>query len=271
MRTSVRCMVCETTAEPYFTKDFEGAFGLRKCEYWRCSACGFAYSKTHFEMDGRQWSELNKEYHATYQGTDGNDDDPNWQARLVSQQTVIAQLHAAGALPTDRPWLDWGAGDGSLSKLLSTKGIKLRNYDKFMAREDYCTDGDLRSGAFDFVITTSVFEHVMDVRILDQISDLVSSTGVLGLHTMVREDIPRDPSWFYLLPVHVSFFTNRSMEILFQKWRFASSIYHLPSRLWFFLRSPGIDVYKFADSGNAAAGEQVFFAKDHSFMDYWKS
>lgn len=271
MPSSSQCMVCDGDARPFISKDFNGLFDLGRVDYWRCDVCGFVYSKTHFEMSSSRWSDLNERYHRSYQGTSQNVDDPKWKFRLAAQRGVIAQLNAAKALPAARPWLDWGAGDGDLSSLLKENGLSLLNYDRYMSGEGFLLEGDLRPEFFDFVITTSVFEHVTDRAVLDHISGLVSSSGVLGLHTLVRETIPRDPGWFYFLPVHVAFYTNRSMELLFQRWGYASSLYHVPSRLWFFFRNPGIDVDNLAEARNTLAGAPEFFAKKDSFADYWRT
>lgn len=271
LRSSSECMICRAPASFHFSKQFGGLLDLQAVEYWRCRACGFTYSKTHFDMPDEAWGLLNQRYHAGYQGTAENLDDRNWRARLVAQRQVIAHLAAAGAIPAGRPWLDWGAGDGSLSKLLEGDGLELRNHDKFMSHPGFLGENDLVPGGFDFAVTTSVFEHVMDVDILDDISGLVSPVGVLGVHTMVSEEVARDPDWFYLLPVHVSFFTNKSMDHLFHKWKYHSSLYHIPSRLWFFFRDAKVQVRALAEAGNASAGSEVFFAKEAAFADYWKS
>jgi cyclopropane fatty-acyl-phospholipid synthase-like methyltransferase len=49
-------------------------------------------------------------------------------------------------------------------------------------------------GSFDFVISTSVFEHLTLREHFDGINKLVYEHGVLGLHTLVRENIPCDPA-----------------------------------------------------------------------------
>ena len=83
----------------------------------------------------------------------------------------------------------------------------------------------------------------------------------MALHTLITEEIPRDSNWFYLYPVHVSFFTNKSMKILFNKWGFKSSLYHPESQLWFFFKET-----KEFDQG--FLNEHNLFYKD-GFMDYW--
>jgi len=52
------------------------------------------------------------------------------------------------------------------------------------------------------VINTSVFEHAREIETLDEIAELVDEDGVPALHVLVPESVPRDPPWFYLLPVH---------------------------------------------------------------------
>ena len=102
---------------------------------------------------------------------------------------------------------------------------------------------------------------------LSEIVDLVADAGVMAVHTLVRESIPPDPSWFYLLPVHCSFFTNKSMQILFDKWGFESSIYHIESRMWFWFRQDSDRIGSMLEKEGWKLGE-VYFKK--AFMDYWK-
>ena len=84
---------------------------------------------------------------------------------------------------------------------------------------------------------------------------------------MVREAVPRDPNWFYLLPVHCAFFTNTSMQILFEKWGFSSSLYAIDARMWFWFRSEA--------EGTAIALRRAGLLHDegyrfkHGFVDYW--
>ena len=121
---------------------------------------------------------------------------------------------------------------------------------------------------YSVVINTSVFEHIREIDTLDEIANLVHESGVLSLHVLVPQSIPCDPDWFYLIPVHCTFFTNRSMQILFDRWGFALSIYHVPSRMWFWFHRE-IDLYYdfVAGQQNQAPGE---YHIKKGFMDYWK-
>jgi len=236
------CFVCQGVMSPFFTKDFGGRCSLRCVDYYRCNSCGLVLSKTHEDMPQEQWEELNIRYHSAYQSTMQNEDDPRWLERLHAQAAAIANLAHNDLLPRHRPWVDYACGDGKLADLLERYGLLVARYDRYMmcqgvaGENKYLSDADLVEGRYGLVINTSFFEHVRSISALDEVVELVAQDGVLALHALVREAIPPDPTWFYLLPVHSTFFTNRSMEILFARWRFKASIYHLESRMWFWFR-----------------------------------
>jgi hypothetical protein len=267
----MNCMVCRDQMSPYFSKTFN-LYGLRDVEYWKCRGCGFVGSKNHTEMKARDWETLNQEYHATYQGHDHNEDDPRWLERLSIQARVINDLASFGLLPRDLPWVDWGCGDGQLPDLLKARfGLSLLKYDRYKQGEEYLSEDSLASSRFGFVIHTSVFEHVSDRDALDGIERLVAPSGVFGIHTLVAEEIPQDPSWFYLLPVHCSFFTNKSMQVLFEEWGYSSSVYHIAAQLWFWFKQKPDFVEGFIRAANAQAGRETFqYQFKRGFMDYWQ-
>ncbi len=265
------CMICGSETVYYFSKNFSGVYSLEEVDYWQCSQCKFVYSKTHFDMSSESWVGLNLAYHSHYQGSETNADDPNWKARQERQRDAICFLHTAGHLPSKRPWLDWGAGDGGLTRLLKERDLELLLYDKYLQGKGYLFEKELERSGFDFVVSTSVFEHVGDLGTLDQINSLVAPYGVLGIHTLVSETVPDDPNWFYLLPVHISFFTNKSMQILFERWNFSSSLYHVPGRLWFFFQNRAVDAESIAAQGNNLFGQDVFYGRNGTFADFWKN
>jgi hypothetical protein len=41
-----------------------------------------------------------------------------------------------------------------------------------------------------------MFEHVLRRADLDQVNDLVQEDGCLIIHTVVCENVPKDPGWF---------------------------------------------------------------------------
>jgi hypothetical protein len=221
-------------------------------------------------MTDDEWNTLNRNYHASYQSQTENTDDPRWLARIKAQAEIIDDCTHLGLIPRGRPWLDYAAGGGQLSAALSSiNGLTLLNYDRYMTTPEPKPKNDPSSGEFDFVITTSVFEHIRTRRDLDAINSLVSPNGVMGVHTLVSEVVPADPNWFYYLPVHCAFFSNKAMSILFRDWGYQSSLYEVNSRLWLFFKRAHDEIRPIIDEANLRKGKPTYFSKA-SFMDYWK-
>jgi hypothetical protein len=220
--SKMNCLICNEETLLFFHKDFNQN-GLKRVDYHKCNNCGFVYSKTHYLMDEKAWTELNH-CHVEYQGTDYNWHDPRWLERLQAQTKILKDCCDLDLLSVDGKWLDYACGDGKLSDLL--KGQKeLFKYDKFMSKSNgYLGDKEINSSQFDFVITTSVFEHFTKRKNFDFVHSLVADDGVMGLHTLVREDVPNDPEWFYLSSNHCAFHTNKSMSLLLEQWGYVESI-----------------------------------------------
>ncbi|HLP47640.1 MAG TPA: methyltransferase domain-containing protein [Candidatus Kapabacteria bacterium] len=256
--------------EKYFSKHFE-VFDLDTIDYWKCESCGFTAAKTLFDMSAKEWEVLNEKFHSSYHFTDQCDYDANWTERLKLQAKTLASLNKVGLIHQNKPWLDYGCGDGKLSQFLERYSLKLNNYDEYIGKHttNVLDKNDLKREGFDLVISTSVFEHVRNIEILNEMENLVSQEGCFAIHTLVREEIPDDPKWFYLLPVHCSLFTNKSMQILFERWGYKFSMYHVPSRLWFWYKEKPRSAGKITESLNKEEAESEYFVKN-DFMDYWK-
>lgn len=144
-------------------------------------------------------------------------------------------------------------------------------YDKYLGKsQGYLSEDKLKHQKFSFVITTAVFEHVRDIESLDEINNLVGINGVLATHTIVMEQIPCNPDWHYLLPVHCTFFTNKSMQILFERWDYKASLYHPLSRLWFFFKNDDGLQGKISRLNDQAKSNEDIYHYKQGFMDYWK-
>jgi Methyltransferase domain len=260
------CFVCDAAMRPHLVKDFGGAYGFERAYYERCPTCGLVVSRTHFELEDAAWARLNDGYHTEYLGTDVNHDDPRWLDRLGHQADVLPRLFRTGLTPSGRPWLDYGAGDGKLADTVGKVGVPMQKFDRFLpAGNGFIGEADLRPGGFDLVLTTSVFEHVRGIEPLDEVDSLVAPDGVMALHTLVRGEIPRDPEWFYLLPVHCTFLTNRAMALLLERWGYRSSLYHVDARLWCFARHDAEWLRTRAEEARLAGEWTV----DEGFAAYW--
>ena len=267
------CLICNGDLLPFFSKTFNSFF-LKRVSYVKCSNCGLVVSETHFQMSKAKWQELNQQYHKGFFGTNANVDDPKWVQRLENQKDAIVKLATLKIISKDKPWVDWGAGDGKLSDLvLKDAGMSLLKYDKYVGKGPlgFLSYKELKAQKYSFVITTSVFEHVRSIEPLEEINDLVAPNGILATHTMVMEQIPSNPKWYYLLPVHCTFYTNKSMQILFDKWGYKASLYHPLSRLWFFFKITDDKLEEEISILNkqASSAEEMYYYKK-GFMDYWK-
>jgi len=140
------------------------------------------------------------------EGQEVNRLDPRWKTRLAAQARALGELADASLLDADGRWLDYGCGDGALADLAAGNGLTLLKHDEYMAAgDDYLPKAALKPHAFDFVITTSVFEHLTRRNQWDAIEALVAPAGALGISTLVAERVPSDPAWFYLEPPHCAF------------------------------------------------------------------
>lgn len=265
-----KCLVCTSPVDDFFSKDFLGACGLNMVAYTRCGSCGFVSSRTHQEMTDDQWKALNDRYHSIYLGSGSNEDDPRWLGRIAAQADTIQRLTQLGVLPRQDPWIDWGCGDGKLADLLSDALLATGKYDEFSGARaaGRLREQDLAAGSFDLVISTSVFEHFRRPSDFSKVLGLVGNSGVVALHTLVREAVPRDPSWFYLLPVHCAFYTNASMQVLFDNWGFSASLYAVDARMWFWFRTR-VDEVESALPRLGLLPDQGFHFK-RGFVDYWR-
>ncbi|MFZ2540642.1 MAG: hypothetical protein WAW75_02585, partial [Gallionella sp.] len=61
-----KCFICDHESHFYFRKQFN-EYGLGEVDYYACPNCGFVFSKTHREMDEKDWEKLNKTYHVDFE------------------------------------------------------------------------------------------------------------------------------------------------------------------------------------------------------------
>lgn len=232
----MQCMICEARTSPYLTKQFD-LHGLGTVHYDRCVDCGFVFSRTHFEMTTEEWERLNATYHHGYQNSTVNQDDPNWVERLLAQARAIAQLTRIGFLSQQARWVDYACGDGKLGRILGDVGLDTACFDRYMGQAGYLTEAELLADEHDLVLNTSYLEHIRSIRQIEEMLELLADDGVFAFHTAVNRVVPRDPHWFYFLPVHCAFYSDESMRRLFQRHGFKYCVFHRESTLWFWART----------------------------------
>lgn len=272
----MKCFVCGSEMKGYFRKKMLPE--MPEWEYVRCENCGLVLCQTVYEMSDSEWKQINDGCGEKF-GHDEDPDDPRWVERLNCQAKLFAGLADQGVWEPEMRFVDYGCGDGKLadyvqnelnvSKTGMSSSHKLLKYEKFIRPEgenDFLRDEDMKPGSFDMVVSCSVFEHLLGRPDVDEIIGLLNDKGTLCMHTLVCEEVPQDPDWFYLLGGHCTLWTNKSMALLFEQYGFAGCAYHVEGRMWFFFK----DRQRFEQLRSKAPsipGEWVFSDK---FVDYWK-
>lgn len=273
-----RCMICRHETEYFFSKDYPTYAGspfpeTLTVDFWKCDDCGFTVSRTHQEMSDAQWSQLNSSWHHSFEN------DP--ASRTTNQPPYIDQALALKLLAGNHvleldDTLDYAAGYGTFSRCMRKYfDIDIPIFDRYVRNQDpgvdYVAEQDL--SRYRLVINSAMFEHVLNRDALDEVDRLVSDDGVLMLHTVIAERVPKDPDWFYInTMVHTAFHTNRSMSLLMQQWGYAASVYSPQAKSWYLFKR---DYPRLAELEARIAGinrelQTTYFHYKQGFVDYWK-
>jgi SAM-dependent methyltransferase len=218
------CKVCTEPALLYGVVDFsrscEVARGLHlpligvPVYYRRCGACGFLFSDSFDD-----WTDADFQrhiYNDAYTTVD-----PDYAAtRPAGSAAVVAQLF--GASKTSLRILDYGGGNGKLSKLLRADGFSdVETYDPFTP--EYARPPET---TFDLVTCFETFEHLPDPNAgIADISERLADPGLVLFTTLVQpENFDRfRMAWWYIAPRngHISIFTRRALALAWQRHGFS--------------------------------------------------
>lgn len=269
----MKCIICGATSSYFFSKQYQeppyDGFmrDIGPVEYYKCTHCGFVLSKTHGELSQEAWAKLNEQFHHHLEKESGEINQPPY-----AEQAMMLSLLGNNGIINIENMIDYAAGYGTLSKILQKyHSIHLPIFDPYVQADNsgrYIDKTELKT--YKTVINSAMFEHVLQREDLDYVNNIVDNDGCLIIHTVVCENIPKDPNWFYLRPpVHTAFHTNKSMEILMDQWGYKSSIYCPQSKCWILLRESNVEVHKKILSINAEI-QNTWFITKNGFVDYWK-
>lgn len=180
--------------------------------YRRCTACTFTWAP-----EFRQWSDadfLNHIYNEDYETVD-----PDYLAsRPQANADVLMQLF--GNARAGIRHLDYGGGNGALSKRLAAQGWDSTSFDPFPGNGT----APETLGKFNLITAYEVFEHVPDVDALMTSLSALMSEQCLVLFSTVLSDGNLEPhgrlNWWYAAPRngHISLFSLRSLSLLAEKY-----------------------------------------------------
>ncbi len=90
------------------------------------------------------------------------------------------------------------------------------------------------------------------------------------MDTVICENVPNSRDWFYLEPpVHTTFHTNKSMNILMKQWGYKASIYCLSAKSWVLLKESSKETAEKVQQINKEFQTEYLIYKE-GFVDYWK-
>lgn len=261
------CLVCNSPSHFFLNSSFH-IRGLEKVTYMKCEECGFTFSATHYSMSNDLFSQINQ---GCYEGFNPDKKNYNGFPPYLSQAMLFHVMVQNGFLEKGT-WLNYAAGQTDFSTILKHNfNLDILSYDKYLTLDDknFISEMEMKSQKFDLIFSSAFFEHITTIEPLENMVSALKHNGVLALHTVVCENIPCDPSWFYFLPVHCSFFTNKAMSIFMKKFGFVYSIYCPVAKTWLLYKEKPDNAEQRIVTFNLFIRDNFLHGKD-GFVDYWK-
>jgi SAM-dependent methyltransferase len=218
MNNNLLCPICSAPSSLLDVVDFNksceelrGMFiGLSGISiyYARCGNCGFCFAP---EIAGWKFEEFeDKIYNKEYVQFD-----PDYiESRPRSNANHLISTFSGKA--NSFRHLDYGGGDGLLSKILKESSWQSISYDSFV-NKDICI---AKLGKFDLITAYEVFEHVPDpIQLMSDLRSLLSPNGIILFSTLLSDgniNINQRLGWWYASPRngHISLFSRKSLEII---------------------------------------------------------
>ncbi len=173
-------------------------------DYRQCMDCGLTYAPWMLSWSPDRFAR--DIYNAAYL-----DADPD--ASGSRAENNAAMLMARFRMIDPGRHLDYGGGDGTLSRILREAGWKSESYDPF--------HGDERpSGRFDLITAFEVIEHVADVqRFVDDVRSMSEEKAGFWGTTLLHDGVKDVTKSWYVAPRngHVMIHTRKSLGRLLNK------------------------------------------------------
>lgn len=168
--------------------------------------------------------------------------------------------------------LDYAGGSGTFSDLLrqyfKILSLIFEPYMKKNTDSRYISRNEM--GQNKVVFNSAMFEHIRSRSDLDEVNDVVEADGCMIIHSVICDNVPADPNWFYFRPpVHCAFHTNKSMEILMQQWGYSYSLYSPKAKCWTLFKKKPEDFERKIETINHQTKDSYLYFKK-GFVDFWK-
>ncbi|MDD3030156.1 MAG: class I SAM-dependent methyltransferase [Alphaproteobacteria bacterium] len=212
------CPVCAHDSRPFDVVDFNKScleqhgtalpLSGEPVYYFFCPTCGFTFAP---ELCAWPWEIFERKiYNEDYAAVD-----PSFRMKRPHQNHEILTGLFSKSKGRIRH-LDFGGGNGFLSKLLKESGWDTQSYDPVLDKGVRPED----LGQFDLVTAFEVFEHVPDVNeLMGRLKALLKPSGLIYFSTMLsdRDIVPgKRLTWWYVAPRngHISLFSMKSLAVL---------------------------------------------------------
>jgi hypothetical protein len=222
-------------------------------------------------MSSSKFEKLNKEVHELFENSVLPEAYTGRQPPYIEQALMFNILIKNGFI-NETSMIDYAGGKGTLSTVLKKYfGVKLFVYEPYVRSDkDIYVETENLKQQYELVFNSAFMEHIRFREDLEKMNRLVAEQGCFMFHTVVCENIPKDPNWFYIeAPVHCAFHTNKSMEILMKQWGYNYSIYSPIAKCWLLLKHEMKNMDEKINLINSEFQERYFYYK-RGFIDYWK-
>ncbi len=184
--------------------------------YYLCNQCGYCFAPEIISWDLKKFSE--KIYNEAYIVVDPEykNNRPQANAKLL--------LNVFKGKEKYIKHLDYGGGNGLLSKLVLKSGWDSSTNDPFVNKDIH----DIKDlGQFNLITAFEVFEHVPDARsLMSSLDSLLKEDGLILFSTALSDgNIKKNQrlKWWYASPRngHISLFSKKSLTILVKMYGFS--------------------------------------------------
>lgn len=205
----MHCPLCHSSME-----SFNAPIGKKPRWYHRCKDCGFIF------LDPRHHLLPEEEKKRYLQHQNQN----NSGYREYLDQFVTTAVHPF--LIPGSNILDFGSGPVSeLASMVRHNGYHCQTYDPY-----FSPDLAWENQAFDAIIIHEVAEHLGNPAVtFATLSLRLKEHGLFLIRTRFLESCENFASWWYRMdPTHISFYSEKSMQLLMEKLGFCQDFLQLP-------------------------------------------
>jgi hypothetical protein len=181
-------------------------------EYYICNNCNHLYAPDICKWNKKKFKQniYNKKYAIC---------DPDYK-EVRPKESFEFLIKEFGENSIAIRHLDYGGGNGKLSKLMNKFGVRSTNFEPFSKKNN------LPIKKFNLITAFEVFEHVPDPNItMQHVSKLIENSGIFIVSTQLNDKHINDKgnlTWWYASPRngHISLFSKKSIGLLAKKHNF---------------------------------------------------